>query len=85
MLCQNGSVRGREFNRRMLATIPARPAASNGARPGYPAKMVVIPWFEAFQREYGDAGLLALGVSLDEDARAAMRGTQVNYPGDVSD
>ena len=34
---------------------------------------VEIPWFVEFQKNYGDRGLAALGVSLDEDGWDAIR------------
>jgi thiol-disulfide isomerase/thioredoxin len=42
-----------------------------------------IPWFEEFQRTYGDRGFAVVGISLDEDGwkavRPAMESLKINY------
>jgi peroxiredoxin len=48
-----------------------------------PPCKVEIPWFTEFQREYGDAGLVVLGISLDEagwkSVRPYLEKESVNY------
>jgi len=43
-----------------------------------------IPWFEEFEKEYGDSGFTVLGVSMDDDGwksvRPFMAQARMNYP-----
>jgi cytochrome c biogenesis protein CcmG/thiol:disulfide interchange protein DsbE len=46
--------------------------------------MTEIPWYIEFQKEYGDRGLVVLGVSMDEEGWKSVKPFiaehKVNYP-----